>query len=247
MTVEDVTNENQHVLLFDDICERLGRTPNRILEYNVVCAAVKSFLSKTDNHCMNKIIFEKPTFCGSYISTLKDFRLILARKKKAEACCIGFWKRKFNFDITSEVWTVASTSTKETRLRLLHWKVLHNIYATNILLSKMKVKDNNKCSYCKNVVDFIEHYFYECPVVKRFWLFIEQYIFMQSEISVKLDVEIILFGFFDKEISKSVKQKINHILLVAKMCISIYKKTVRPPPLEVLFERNARFRNLPNK
>ena len=38
--------------------------------------------------------------------------------------------------------------TGDYRLRVEEWKILHNIYPTNILFSKLKVKENNKCSYC---------------------------------------------------------------------------------------------------
>ena len=52
--------------------------------------------------------------------------------------------------------------TKETRLRVLQWKILHNIYPTNILLYKMKVRDDRMCSYCNDAVDCIEHFFFDC-------------------------------------------------------------------------------------
>ena len=37
------------------------------------------------------------------------------------------------------------------RLGVVQWKIVHNIYPSNILLSKMKVKENDKCSYCTDV------------------------------------------------------------------------------------------------
>ena len=40
------------------------------------------------------------------------------------------------------IWSLPALVTKETRLRVLHWKLLHNIFPTNILLCKMKVRDD---------------------------------------------------------------------------------------------------------
>ena len=171
-TVEDMLDDNRCILTFDQICEKMGYSANRMLEYNVVSSAVKLFLRRHGDMSRDDLDFEFLPFCGENISTIKELRKVLVDRKNSSACAIGFWKRKLNFDVTSNVWIMATRSTKETRLKLLQWKILHNIYATNILLSKMKVTENNKCSYCKNIVDFIEHFFYECPVVVNFWKFI---------------------------------------------------------------------------
>ena len=73
---------------------------------------------------------------------------------------------------------------------------MHNIYPSNILLSKMKVKDNDKCSYCTYTVDVTEQLvclfvfvcFFECPIVKHLWNFIEGIILRECGINVKLYV-----------------------------------------------------------
>ena len=49
--------------------------------------------------------------------------------------------------------------TQETRLPVLQWKIMHNIYPTNILLSMMKVGENNRYSYFTDTVDSNEHFF----------------------------------------------------------------------------------------
>ena len=78
--------------------------------------------------------------------------------KNAELCSIGLWKWIFIFSVGKNTWLLSYRCTQETRLRVLLWKILHNIYPTkfNILLSKMEVRDNNYCSYCIDTVDVIE-------------------------------------------------------------------------------------------
>ena len=46
--------------------------------------------------------------------------------KNTTVCSIGFWKRKYNIDIQN-YFVTATTASKESRLRLLHFKILHNI------------------------------------------------------------------------------------------------------------------------
>ena len=74
-------------------------------------------------------------------------------------CANGFWHRKFGTEIDKHIWSLPSLVTKETRLLVLQWKLLHNIYPTNTLLGKMKVRDNQMYSYCYDVVEYIVHFF----------------------------------------------------------------------------------------
>ena len=83
-------------------------------------------------------------------------------------CSLGFWKRKFGIEIDANVWALPKLVTAEVRLIVLQWKILHNIYPTNIMLCKMKVKNNKYCTDCRDQVDYIEHFFFECHVTKSF-------------------------------------------------------------------------------
>ena len=76
----------------------------------------------------------------------------------------------------TDKWSLPALVTKKTRLQVLKWKLLHNIYPTNLSLCKMKVRDDQMCSYCHDVVDFIGHFFFDCPPIQKFWKYIEQYI-----------------------------------------------------------------------
>ena len=49
------------------------------------------------------------------------------------------WARKFHMSVPKDMWSIPWRSAKETRLRALQFKVLHNIYPTNILLEKMRM------------------------------------------------------------------------------------------------------------
>ena len=86
----------------------------------------------------------------------------------------GFWSRKFGLKIDEHIWSVPSLVTTEKRLRVLQWKILHNIYSTNILVYKMKVRDDRMCSYCNDVIDYTEHFSFDCPTIKKFWNYTEQ-------------------------------------------------------------------------
>ena len=106
-------------------------------------------------------------------------------------CANGFWHRKFGTEIDKHIWSLPSLVTKETRLLVLQWKLLHNIYPTNILLCKMKVRDDQ---LCYDVVNYIEHFFFDCLPIQTFWKYIEQCILITFHIRTHLTIVDVLFG-----------------------------------------------------
>ena len=117
---------------------------------------------------------------------------------------------------------------------------LHNIDLTNILLCKMKVRDEQMCSYCNDVVDYIEHFFFECPTIQKFWNYIEKYILLTFEIQTHLTVFDVLFRIKQNNCEKvKSKRKISCYINSEHLCISIYKKTNAFPPLSI-FENQLR-------
>ena len=173
-------------------------------------------------------------FNGTDVQNFKarQFRKLLQQGKNTSPCANGFWKRKCNFDVSKSTWLKPMLSTKETRLRELQWKLLHNIYPTNILLAKIKVKPNNKCSLCPDEVDYVEHFFYECPSIKIFWKQVEGEILRLTAHKVKLTAQDVLFGLQGKQVKAQDIHIIDHIILIGKMCISICKKKT---PLRLIF------------
>ena len=107
----------------------------------------------------------------------------------------------------------------------------------------MGVSDSVFCDYCLHTVDFIEHFFFECPSVKQFWKHIESLIFLVTEKKLHLSVTDVLFGY-NKEKTLNIDVWINHIILVGKMCISKVKKTKSLLRYEAVFEQDALLRNL---
>ena len=108
----------------------------------------------------------------------------------------------------------------------------------------MKVTPNNFCSYCPGTVDFIEHFFFLCPIVNDFWKSIELFILEKIGIHIHLTVINVLFGTQDRTVFRDKEQEkyVNHILIIGKMCISIFKKTKSNALLYNVFEKHFSLR-----
>ena len=147
-------------------------------------------------------------------------RTLISQPTEIEICGRNFWKHKTGIDISSH-YKMAQSATKESKLRLLHFKILHNIYPSNILLNRMGIKGTELCEIC-GVTDFIEHMFIHCKLLKGFWKKVFQLIHNYTNENFPISDNTILFGF-NYETHKIIKSKINtanHILLVAKMSVS---------------------------
>ena len=52
---------------------------------------------------------------------------------------------------------------------LITFQFLHRIIPTNTCLLKVKIKDNDRCSFCRNEPESLEHLFFDCSTVKDIW------------------------------------------------------------------------------
>ena len=77
-----------------------------------------------------------------------------------------------NFDIKEVDWEktyiLPFLCTKETKLRIFQFKLLHRRIATNSFLYKIEVKDTDKCFFCKSETECLIHLFWDYTIVNEF-------------------------------------------------------------------------------
>ena len=124
---------------------------------------------------------------------------------------------------------------------MLLWKILHNIYPTNILLHRMGISENRNCKFCTDETDYTEHFLWSCGKINLIWKKVEEYAYLKFDKLIKLKLKDVLFGYNETENSSDILD-INHVILIAKMCISKYRYG-KYFDLFFLFERELRLRN----
>jgi hypothetical protein len=76
-------------------------------------------------------------------------------------------------------------------------------------LYKINQKPNDKCSFCLEEVETIEHIFWSCNKISKLWEDLNNWIFeKKNELELPLNLTIILFGITDKSIKKKIKKKL---------------------------------------
>ena len=83
------------------------------------------------------------------------------------------WNQDCNLGQNEITWgatyQLAHKITKSIKLREFQFKLLHRRIPTNAFLTKIRVKENSNCSFCKKEPEKLVHLFWSCPKTALFW------------------------------------------------------------------------------
>ena len=103
--------------------------------------------------------------------------------------------------------------------------------------------DSINCKFCVNTTDTLEHFFYECDKIRQIWKLAEKEIHKRTGIRHNIILEEAIVGKRSGTYNKSITNMVNHILLIAKMCIGIFRYGT-PINIQIMFEREIEIRKL---
>jgi hypothetical protein len=83
--------------------------------------------------------------------------------------------------------------TKNTKVLMTQYKIIHRILAVGSNLKKWKIKNSDKCPECNNI-DTIEHFIYECPNTLQLWTSIQIWWKSIFHFTIALSSLEIIFG-----------------------------------------------------
>ena len=106
----------------------------------------------------------------------------------------------------------------DTKTRSFQYKIYHHILPTNSILHKFGIKDSDKCTFCKEEKETIEHVIVNCSFSKLFWIDFESFISNKLDRSVEFSNIEKLFGALEEN------KTINHILTLARKHIYYCKQ-----------------------
>ena len=165
---------------------------------------------------------------------------ILSRDDTLPNCCLK-WSVKLKEEIAWNKVFLQIHYIKDVKLRWLQIRIVHRIIGTNIVLKEMGIVDNNKCTFCLDIKDHIEHIFWQCIHVTTFWKNIETNLKARciTATNIRLTQTLILFG---TEMNTKTDPILDLLIVLGKMFI--YKcKMDRNLPTAEGFEHyvNARY------
>ena len=209
----------------DDIRQLLPPYGGMIMDY----LAVRSAISKYQKSDSEERYGKEKDITSIFKMDNKSIRNLYVRQRHSSPLnCVLFWNRNYNIDIKPYFNSVIKC-TKEAKLRLLQFKILHNIYPHNLLLKRMSIKSSSQCDYCLEV-DVLEHSFITCYRLKPFWQYIESLLEEVVGDEISIDPVSGLVGFQPGSLpcSYSNLKIVNHIIILAKHAINISRYTKNP-------------------
>ena len=228
---------NERLLTYNEFLNKYGPYPRSFLDFITMSTPLKMIMR---NGIINH---EFPfSFKGVFLGALGRKYFYSALHVTESPICNDIWSRKYRISLTSEHWNLIH-EMKEVRLRALGWKILHNIYPTNILLFKMKLSENQNCKFC-NELDYMEHFFFSCPKVLPLWQEIEKDVHAITGFRVKFEESMVLCGIISLPGVKSrTLKRINHFIALGRLVISKFKYGKSRSIIEI-YETDCRSRKL---
>ena len=236
LTFGNIITEDR-LLTFDEFKDKYGDYPRCVMDYVLIRNAVKNLLGP------NRLIQDNTFyFQGIAVGNMGRYFYYALIKNQDTPLCVALWKRKYGISIEKTYWNIIH-QLKESRLRALCWKIVHNIYPTNILLFKMKLKTSMNCTHC-NVTDFVEHFFFKCEKVRPLWNDIIKDVRLHLGVNLKLTEATVLLGIQKIDgVCKDSCLKINHAIAIGKVVISKFRYGKMRNIIEI-YESESRIRNL---
>jgi len=168
------------------------------LSYIGCIQAIKKLMKKNNVAFQNNIAATNRkalTLIFSVKKGTKKYYDILVENKQRPNCCEK-WNRKLALNIDWNVTFTKMKTIKDIKLKWFQMRLVHRIIGTNISLKWMGVTNDDKCGFCNEETESIEHLFWRCSIVNRFWKDLANCLnrdcgYMDN---LKLNEELILFG-----------------------------------------------------
>ena len=119
--------------------------------------------------------------------------------------------------------------TKDIKLAIFQYKVVHHILPTNATLFRDKIKEKDKCHLCEQK-QTLTHLFISCSFVKNFWTEFTNWWITRNDDSIELNEENIIYGFTN---SIALQLGLNLSLIIAKYYIYIASREEDPYTIQM--------------
>ena len=181
----------------------------------------KCTVDNETQHC-NKVVLQP----AKKISCKHARRILVARKFK-EPLANNRLRRLGVEDIEkiNEIHSLSFRMTKETKLNIFQFKLIHNILPHRALLHKMKIVDSSSCLDCGEE-ETLRHLIVSCPSLSTFWSKVFSWWNSNSTCVAFFDEIKILYGY---NAADSKFLLLNYYILIAKFHIFKQKTDAKPP------------------
>lgn len=235
--IEDMLlGQDKHIPTFQELQTSMNLQGNRLMLAHSIISALPSSWKSIINGDLSFLIKDQ-YFRYDYVNIPgKMTRMIyqqLTYRELSHVHLAAKWQEKIGISISPIDMDTAFAAIKElalaTKYRDFQFRFLHRCIFTNKILYVWKISDTDRCTYCHDEYETIEHLFYSCHIVKRFWELFSNWYEAMTDTILNLTLERIVFCF-EKKDDESVKITIlDTLILMAKQFIYRNRCMENPP------------------
>lgn len=181
-----------------------GCSPAQVIKIQGIVSAIpKKWMDiikgKISLDYSNKLIFRY-----DYASIPGKLSAIVYKQITCKELChsdiAGKWSDKLSLSISPQDLEDSFTNIKyivyDVKMRDFQFRFLHRKIFTNYLLKIWKLVDSDRCTFCKDLYETIEHLFFQCNIVKRFWNLLQCWYEAMTDTEIVIDEKLILLNHF---------------------------------------------------
>ena len=157
-------DEYGHFLQYQNIQNDLPNEPSvDFLTFNGIRTAVREYVKRTNILIEDNKHLDVPKSLKTIIGVLKGAKLYYNNmmNDKHQAKCCSKWQDKLNKDLDWKTIFTKIHKIPDASLKWLQMRIVHRIIPTNIMLKSMRQINSDKCTFCEEERDSIEHFFVE--------------------------------------------------------------------------------------
>ena len=217
--VHDLVDMDNNFTSITGFPSTLRKLPDFMFIYSTIKTAVLNATNKKQCKADRLDGYKIWTLNNSKLREILEFNTT----ESINICGKNFWERKFSQDNIFEKYIFSLSHIKEIKIKVMLFKIFHNIHHTRILLKKWGEVEDDHCDCGER--DFIEHSFSDCPLLIPLWNRVSSEIHSITNKRLHLSSVIKIFGL-SKSDAKNLEldpwetSLINNILAVAKFSIN---------------------------
>ena len=186
--------QNNAFLPFPEFCSRFKIKAN-FLMYHGLCHSIprewinilkRNIQAPLDDKDNDRVTLNKLS-CKSATQFLVKNKFVLPTAEKRMV------KANLNEKTIQLIYSLPFEVTKDTRLAIFQFKIIHHILPTNATLCRDALKETDKCHLCSER-QTLTHLFATCLKVKSFWSQFTNWWISKNSEQITLDENMIIYG-----------------------------------------------------
>ena len=120
------------------------------------------------------------------------------------------WENEFGNVEWVEVYESIYKGIQSVKLQMNNYKIMAKICVTNRLLFQIGISEHDRCPRCNNNRESIEHKYWECDQVRRFWEEVDDWLTRCSVVTGSvLNKKMVILGASECCL-------VNHVIFIGK-------------------------------